>query len=64
SPNPISNSEGSTASIFSILYIKALPSRIACETATLYGRMLDSWCTANQDNQETPSLAQLVAARK
>ncbi|MEG4036050.1 iron-containing redox enzyme family protein [Microcoleus sp. S36b_A4] len=39
-------------------------SRIACETSVLYGRMLDSWCTANLGNQETPSLAQLVAARK
>jgi len=40
-------------------------SRIACETSLLYGRMLDSWCsTAYKGNQETPSLAQFVAARR
>ncbi|MEG4407030.1 iron-containing redox enzyme family protein [Microcoleus sp. MON2_D5] len=39
-------------------------SRIARETSVLYGRMLDSWCTANKDIQETLSLAQLVSARR
>lgn len=39
-------------------------SRIAYETSVLYGRMLDSWCTANKDNQETLSLRELVAARR
>ncbi|MEG5237025.1 iron-containing redox enzyme family protein [Microcoleus sp. AT9b-C3] len=38
--------------------------RIACETSVLYGRMLDSWCTADNGNQEPPSLAQLVAAAR
>lgn len=38
--------------------------RIARETSALYGRMLDSWCTAEKDNQDVPSLAQLVAARR
>ena len=38
--------------------------RIACETSVLYGRMLDSWCTADNGNQEPPSLTQLVAARR
>ena len=39
-------------------------SRIAYETSVLYGRMLDSWCTADKGNQEKPSLAQMVAARR
>lgn len=38
-------------------------SRIVKETALLYGRMLDSWSTANTGKKETPSLAELVAAR-
>lgn len=38
--------------------------RIAYETSVLYGRMLDSWCTADKGNQEPPSLAQLVAAAR
>lgn len=37
-------------------------SRIACETATLYGRMLDSWCVSNAGKKEL-SLAELVAGR-
>ncbi|WP_377481971.1 MAG: iron-containing redox enzyme family protein (plasmid) [Microcoleus anatoxicus] len=36
--------------------------RIAWETSVLYGRMLDSWCTADSKKKE-PSLVELVAAR-
>jgi len=39
-------------------------SRIARETGALYGRMLDSWCTAEPGNQEAPPLVQLAAARR
>ena len=39
-------------------------SRIAYETSLLYGRMLDSWCTAEHGKQEARSLKELVAARR
>ncbi|MCC3476342.1 MAG: iron-containing redox enzyme family protein [Microcoleus sp. PH2017_15_JOR_U_A] len=37
--------------------------RIAYETSVLYGRMLDSWTTTNKDQEKTPLVAELVAAR-